>query len=464
MLAYTIGPSGVGATFSLAASTLMVVPVPAGVPVQPQPDFAVAHLPVWSPDGKHVIFLGARRLGPPDFDLWVTPVSGGEAIKTGAIDAMRKHEFQTGPYPFALHDGWLLLSAGRGDAMNLYRMRLSPDTWQVNGKPEQLTFGTGRELQPAVARNGTLVFSASTGNTDIYSIPVDPTTGVVTGELKQLTRNLTEDYYPRPSPDGSRIFFVSNRSGNDDVWWLDPATGTQASLLATPARELHPRPNLNASEVSFTSIDKGKLAIRVVRPGHEVPRTVCTDCGVLRAVTSDAAWMLVQNGSPPKVLALNTKTAKLSTIYQGERIGVYAPHLSADDRWVVFQTVEGPASRRLYLAPFRKDQPVPVKDWIPLTDGLDLDRDPTFSPDGKLVYFLSERDGFGCIWALPVHPTTGTPEGKPFVVKHFHNASLSMLNMAGPAHVSLSVGTDKLVLSLGSMAGNLWKTQLPASR
>ena len=42
--------------------------------------FSCGRSPVWSPDGKHLLFLGMKQQASPDienFDWWVAPVAGG---------------------------------------------------------------------------------------------------------------------------------------------------------------------------------------------------------------------------------------------------------------------------------------------------------------------------------------------------------------------------------------------------
>ena len=39
---------------------------------------------------------------------------------------------------------------------------------------------------------------------------------------------------------------------------------------------------------------------------------------------------------------------------------------------------------------------------------------PIWSPDGNLLYFLSERDGFRCIWGQKLDPASKRPLGAPF--------------------------------------------------
>jgi hypothetical protein len=53
------------------------------------------------------------------------------------------------------------------------------------------------------------------------------------------------------------------------------------------------------------------------------------------------------------------------------------------------------------------------KDWTLLIDGLNLGRQPFWAPPGKLVYFLSDRDGYRCIWAQPIDANSRQPSELP---------------------------------------------------
>jgi hypothetical protein len=62
-----------------------------------------------------------------------------------------------------------------------------------------------------------------------------------------------------------------------------------------------------------------------------------------------------------------------------------------------------------------------------VTDGSSQDFKSRWSKDGNLIYFVSTRDGFRCLWAHRLDPTTKQPKGSPFEIYVSHRAQLSLL-------------------------------------
>jgi hypothetical protein len=74
-----------------------------------------------------------------------------------------------------------------------------------------------------------------------------------------------------------------------------------------------------------------------------------------------------------------------------------------------------------------------------------------------MLYFLSDRDGFRCLWAQRLEPATKRPLGEPFAVEHFHRARLSMTRLTNRSDaIGVAVGRGRVVLAVGEMTGNLW--------
>ena len=74
-------------------------------------------------------------------------------------------------------------------------------------------------------------------------------------------------------------------------------------------------------------------------------------------------------------------------------------------------------------------------------------------PDGNLLYFFSERDGFPCIWAQRVEPLTKHPLGDMFPVYHLHHARRSVRSLDNLGVARLSTAPGKLVFSMGDVHG-----------
>ncbi len=113
--------------------------------------------------------------------------------------------------------------------------------------------------------------------------------------------------------------------------------------------------------------------------------------------------------------------------------------------------------------PFRfiRAQPEPHRTQVAIaalenvTDGSALDDKPRWSPNGDLMYLLSNREGFTCIWAQPLDPETKQPAGAAFAVQHFHHTQRS----PGAVHVVMldrDVARDKIVIPLAELSGNIW--------
>ena len=81
-----------------------------------------------------------------------------------------------------------------------------------------------------------------------------------------------------------------------------------------------------------------------------------------------------------------------------------SPVFSPDERWVTLHTINTPATRQIWIMPFQFGRPAPESDWISITKGESLDRNPTWSPDGNMLYWLADRGGVRGIWAVRLNP------------------------------------------------------------
>ena len=112
----------------------------------------------------------------------------------------------------------------------------------------------------------------------------------------------------------------------------------------------------------------------------------------------------------------------------------------------------------IYVAPFSASHPPASAQWMEIVHSPETDPSAGWSPDGKLLYFSSERDGYTCLWAQKLDQFTKHPRGPLFAVRHFHAPSQTMAAPSfryGPA-----LAEDKIIVSLEERAGGIWMLQL----
>jgi Tol biopolymer transport system component len=169
--------------------------------------------------------------------------------------------------------------------------------------------------------------------------------------------------------------------------------------------------------------------------------------------------ILYWSGRPIHFSLLNIATGEKTIVLRHPKYDLYRGQVSPDGRWIAFHVPieSGRLSASLYVAPLRKDLPADEKEWrLVATDG----GHPCWSPSGNLLYFLSVRDGFLCLWAQPLSVKTGKPVGKLKDVQHAHSPRWSMGNLSVGNTRGLFLARDKLVFSTAETTGNIWLAEL----
>jgi dipeptidyl aminopeptidase/acylaminoacyl peptidase len=126
-------------------------------------------------------------------------------------------------------------------------------------------------------------------------------------------------------------------------------------------------------------------------------------------------------------------------------------HLWPDGRWIVFEavTVKEPASQSVLYVMSAKGGP-----WIPISAGKHWDDKPRWSPDGRIIYFVSEERGFFNVWGIHFYKEGGTQVGRRFRVTKFATPDLMVPTYIPP--IELCITKNRLVLNLVQVSGSIW--------
>lgn len=446
--------------------SVFIVPASGGPPRELPTGLAHAAHPVWSPDGKHLVVYGSRipfaqlPLGPakPAADWWILPAEGGTAQPTGAFGYLEKQGFATTslveiPRPGYWANDAVTFFARLGDTVNLWRIPISSRDLRVNAPAQRLTSGTAIEAYPSISGDGRLAIAALTLQLNLWSIPIDVNNGKATGEMRRLTQGVVLDAHPSLCPDGSRVVFNSTRPGSakPGIWMRHLASGREVRLAHGESAPFHPQFSRDCSSIAYTQ-DDGNY---VVAAGGGQPEKICTDCSMIWDWSRDGSRLLMSKRERPSIDLIDLSTKQVRIFLKSSDRPLFQARFSPDEAWLVF--LRG-GTGGLWIAPLRDDSAASEGEWFPITESNVRADKPRWSPDGTIVYHTADRDGFRCLWAQRVHPTTKRPVGPPSPVYHFHSTRLSIANV-GRGGQEISVAKDMIVLNLGELTGNIWATR-----
>lgn len=419
----------------------------------------------WLPDSKRLLFLGVDPTGSQPPDWYTVSVDGGEEQSAGAGPWVRDTSFYAIPYTVSSDS--VLNRVRLGDAPNVTRVPFDTVSGRVTGDPVPVTLAPGVTFWPAASADGNRVVfgNAASYAVNLWTTTLDPNTGQFAGEMKPLTEGLLGRTSPSPSPDGRRVAYKAHLTSSHEIRVRDIATGKEvrvgeAALSQGTGGATAPVISDDGTQVAYAISENGKLAIYVAPVDGGVPRRVCSDCGRPIEWSARGARILCdQVKRSTEIAILDVASGQSTTILRATNRRIYTPRLSPDRRTLAFTVVVGARDRRTYTVPFAEGQLVPESEWKPLTSGPSRDeRQPVWSPDGRFLYFLSERDGYRCVWGLRFNPAASTPPSADdaFAVHHLHEFRHNLLDFNDVAEIGLSVAGNKGFLAVQEIQSNIW--------
>lgn len=247
---------------------------------------------------------------------------------------------------------------------------------------------------------------------DLYTVPIGG------GDATRITSGLAFDGQPRFSPDGTKVLFVSDRSGNDNLWTLEVASGDTAQVTKSSggmwvSPDWAPDGQYVVASTGETRLGVVKLWLGHVDGGsgqvlREEPEQLKT---VGAAVSADGryiwhaqrtrAW--VYNAQFPQYQLAVYDRETGDTFARTSRYGsAFRPTLSPDGRWLVYGTRHESESglrirdldtgdERWLAYPVQRDDQESIADRD-VYPGMD------FTPDSREVV----ASYGGKIWRIPV--------------------------------------------------------------
>jgi len=440
----------------------------------PQQDYHTDSV-AWHPDGKRISLLLWSLAPSPTF--LTAPLSGGAAVKseispqaakqfadasaTGVTELIGAVKFSWAPSGKAIYFDRIY----RG-TRNLWKVNIDPATLRVTDA-ERLTVGAGYDVQPVVSADGKrLAFSTEVRPVSTWVFPFDAMHGQLTGPGRPVTSAGLEAWEPNLSRDGSKIVFQGIRNDRLNLWEKSLLDGHEIPIFVDEYRRVMPQWSPNGRQIAYCrrknpSPNEGQIFVWSSQNREEVAVTPPSRLELLAYDWfPDGKSLLVSQGASDthrvevwqyQVPALGSEaTPPARKLISDPDHELYEQHISPDGHWIVFEAFKNaaPVESTIYVTPTLGGP------LTRITEGGYWDDKPRWSPDGKIIYYVSGRGGVFNVWGVHFDTVKGKPVGVPFRVTSFDSPGLAVGDTISA--VEFSLVQDKFILTMEDRSGSIW--------
>ena len=236
---------------------------------------------------------------------------------------------------------------------------------------------------------------------------------VLPGQIVQLTDLQGSETFPSLSPDGTFFVYTKVVDGNADLFLQRVAGGNPINLTpGSPVHDYQPAFSPDGQQIAFRSEREGGGIFLMGATGESARRLA--DFGYNPAWSPDGREIAVatEGAFDPRTRSSLSQIVRIDVATGAQRPlavrdGVQ-PSWSPQGLRIAFWGVAQPGNRRAIWT-------VPVDGGSPVTvvDDAFHNWSPVWSPDGRSLYFASNRSGSMNLWRVAVDERTGRVSGTP---------------------------------------------------
>jgi Tol biopolymer transport system component len=442
---------------SVPSGRVYVRPLSGGPATRLAAGFEDARVPIWNSNGRSILFSGCRSPGQPRracSDWWVTSPDGGSFFATGALPLLRRQQINPRDAWGGWHSEQVVFGGTHEDVNSLWELTISRRDFRAVGRPKQLTSGDASETEVTVAENGSIAFGRLSAALHVWRIdrgPIPPA---------KVTAEAAIDICPNVSHNGHWLVFGRGTRSHRDIWVKDLRSGIETASVISKFDKASPLIDNPGTTIVYEQREPEASSIWISRDGSQ--RKICTGCDNPTSWFGQHEAFFYSGNVPSRIMLADVSNGASRVAFDADSGSVGNADWSPANEYLLFTASLDGSRKQTFAVRFPHAIGKPSGNSIPVTSESEWSDSPRWSGDGKTIFYLSNHDGFYCVWGQHFDPVLGKVKAAPFAVMHFHNTRMSP-GRVKQSSFAMAVSGESVFLNLGEVTESIWTGKLRAA-